>query len=436
MAEDAARLHGEGLCRDCGRRNPPGALRCAVCGSPRVLAHPELDALAIAHIDCDAFYATIEKRDDPSLRDKPLIVGGAGRRGVVATACYIARIHGVRSAMPTYKARELCPDAVIIRPDMEKYAAVGRQVRAMMLALTPLVEPLSIDEAFLDLSGTERLHGASPAEVLARFARQVERELGITVSVGLSYAKFLAKIASDVNKPRGFFVIGRAEAPLFLAPKPVTILPGIGKAAAAKLTEAGLTSVGALATCDPATLFRLAGSQAMRLARFARGEDDRSVTPDAPRKSIGAETTFSDDISDPVVLSALLRTLSEKASRRLKATGLAGWTVTLKLKTPDFRQVTRARRLPDPTCLADRIHRIAVELLSKEPRRAYRLIGVTVSDLVDNTAADPPDLVDAAQEKRARAERAMDAIRARFGKEAVETGLTFTHLPREKPPRG
>ncbi|SHO60162.1 DNA polymerase-4 [Pseudoxanthobacter soli DSM 19599] len=435
MAEGAAKGDGGSLCRDCGRRNPPGASRCAMCGSPRLLAHPELDALAIAHIDCDAFYATIEKRDDPSLRDKPLIVGGAGRRGVVATACYIARIHGVRSAMPTYKARELCPDAVIIRPDMEKYAAVGRQVRAMMLALTPLVEPLSIDEAFLDLSGTERLHGASPAEVLARFARQVEREIGITVSVGLSYAKFLAKIASDVNKPRGFFVIGRAEAPLFLAPKPVTILPGIGKAAAAKLTEAGLTSVGTLATCDPADLFRLVGSQAMRLARFARGEDDRSVTPDAPRKSIGAETTFSDDISDPVVLSALLRTLSEKASRRLKAGGLAGWTVTLKLKTPDFRQVTRARRLSDPTCLADRIHRIAVDLLSKEPRRAYRLIGVTVSDLVDDTAADPPDLVDTAQEKRARAERAMDAIRARFGKEAVETGLTFTHLPREKPPR-
>lgn len=429
------------LCRDCGagshRAPGPAPRRCPACGSPRLVRHDELMGLSLAHIDCDAFYATIEKRDNPALRDKPLIVGGTGRRGVVSTCCYIARISGVRSAMPTFKARELCPEAVVIPPNMEKYAGVGRQVRAMMLALTPLVEPLSIDEAFLDLSGTQRLHGAPAAAVLADFARRVEKEIGITVSVGLSYAKFLAKIASDLDKPRGFAVLGRAEAPLFLASKPVSILPGVGRAAAARLAEAGITSVGALATRDPSDLFRLVGAPAMRLIRFARGEDDRSVTPDAPRKSIGAETTFGEDIEDPALLSATLRALSETAARRLKAAHLAGWTVTLKLKTPDFRQTTRSRRLADPTALADRIHRTATDLLAREPRRPYRLIGVTVSDLTDDISADPPDLVDSGAGRRAKAEEAMNAIRARFGHDAVETGLTFTHLhtDRDKPKR-
>ncbi len=200
-----------GFCRDCLTPQTAIAKRCAVCGSPRLLHHPELYRLHVAHIDCDAFYAAVEKRDNPELRDKPVIVGG-GKRGVVSTACYIARIRGVRSAMPMFKALEACPDAVVVPPDMEKYVRVGREIRTMMQALTPLVEPISIDEAFLDLAGTEKLHGLPPALVLARFARDVEREVGVTVSVGLSYAKFLAKVASDFNKPRGFAVIGEAEA--------------------------------------------------------------------------------------------------------------------------------------------------------------------------------------------------------------------------------
>ncbi|MFD0934819.1 DNA polymerase IV, partial [Methylobacterium trifolii] len=222
-----------------------GAIRCRACGSPRLLAHPERDDLAIAHVDCDAFYASVEKRDDPALRDRPLIIGG-GRRGVVSTACYLARVAGVHSAMPMFKALQLCPDATVLRPDMEKYARVGREVRAMMLALTPLVEPVSIDEAFLDLSGTGRVHGASPAVTLARFAARVEREVGISVSIGLSDAKFLAKIASDLDKPRGFSVIGRAEAEAFLADRPVTILPGIGGSAGRRLAEFGVRTVGDL----------------------------------------------------------------------------------------------------------------------------------------------------------------------------------------------
>ncbi|MQT11130.1 DNA polymerase IV [Segnochrobactrum spirostomi] len=419
-----ASLADAALCRDCLTRSPVLDRRCPHCGSPRRLRHPELDRLSIAHVDCDAFYATIEKRDDPSLRDKPVIIGG-GRRGVVSTACYIARISGVRSAMPMFKARELCPDAVVIRPNMEKYSAVGRQVREMMLALTPLVEPISIDEAFLDLSGTEQLHRATPAETLARFAKAVENEIGITVSVGLSYAKFLAKIASDLDKPRGFSVIGRAEAVDFLAGQPPTMLPGVGKAAAARLAQAGLSSLGAIAAADPANLVRLVGAYGLKLHALARGIDERKVTPEGQRKSVGAETTFDTDVADRAHLSATLRVLSETVSRRLKAADLAGHTVTLKMKTPDFRLLTRARQIGDPTQLADRIHRAAIDLLAREPDRAYRLIGVTVSDLSAGATADPGDLVDVGQTKRAKAERAMDAIRDKFGRSAVEIGLTF-----------
>src|SRR5215831_977378 len=225
-----------GFCRDCRRDVPERASRCAACGSPRLARHQELASLAIAHVDCDAFYATIEKRDDPSLADKPVIVGGR-QRGVVLTACYVARTFGVRSAMPMFEARRLCPTAAVVRPDMEKYARVGRDVRRLMVDLTPLVEPVSIDEAFMDLAGTERLHGTSPAKALAGFASRVERELGITVSIGLSCNKFLAKIASDLDKPRGFAVLGRAEAAGFLATKPVSLIFGVGKMAQQRLAR-------------------------------------------------------------------------------------------------------------------------------------------------------------------------------------------------------
>lgn len=413
------------FCRDCLRGQPQGNRRCSSCGSPRLVYHPELYGLTLAHIDCDAFYASIEKRDNPELADKPVIVGG-GKRGVVSTACYIARIHGVRSAMPMFKALEACPDAVVIKPDMEKYVRVGREVRAMMEELTPLVQPLSIDEAFLELSGTERLHHDPPARVLARFARRVEQEIGITVSVGLSYCKFLAKVASDLQKPRGFSVIGEAEALDFLAPRPVTTIWGVGKAFAATLESDGIRTVGQLQTMEEADLMRRYGSIGQRLHRLSRGIDDRDVHPNEAAKSVSAETTFFEDISRREDLIIHLRALSEKVAWRLKKHGISGQTVVLKLKTADFKGRTRNRRLEDPTQLADRIFRTGLALMEKEADGTrFRLIGIGVTDLKEASVADPPDLVDQQAGRRAAAEAAMDKLRDKFGKSTVETGYTF-----------
>lgn len=414
-----------GFCRDCLEEQPDGLRRCRACGSPRLVYHAELRELTLAHVDCDAFYAAVEKRDNPDLIDKPVIIGG-GKRGVVSTACYVARIHGVRSAMPMFKALEACPHAVVIRPDMEKYVRVGRQVRALMEELTPLVQPISIDEAFLELRGTELLHHDPPARVLARFARRVEQEIGITISVGLSYCKFLAKVASDLQKPRGFSVIGAAEAVDFLADKPVTLIWGVGKALAATLQADGIRTIGQLQVMDEADLMRRYGLMGQRLARLSRGIDDRSVHPNDPAKSVSAETTFFDDINKPEDLIVHLRELSEKVAWRLKRHGIAGQTVVLKLKTADFKARTRNRRLDDPTQLADRIFRTGMALLEKEADGTrFRLIGIGVSDLKDAATADPPDLVDAQATRRAAAEAAMDKLRDKFGKGTVQTGYTF-----------
>ncbi len=415
-----------GFCRDCLSAAPAAGHRCPVCGSPRLIRHDELFRLAIAHLDCDAFYAAIEKRDNPEIADKPVIVGG-GKRGVVATACYIARIRGVRSAMPMFQALKACPDAVVVRPDFEKYSRVGREVRALMQDLTPLVEPLSIDEAFMDLSGTERLHRAPPALALARLQKRIEAEIGITVSIGLSYNKFLAKIASDLEKPRGFSVIGEAEAISFLAGKPVGLIWGVGKTMQARLAEDGIRTIGALQRMDAAELGRRYGTMGFRLARLSRGDDRRSVDPRGEAKSVSAETTFETDLAEPHELQAILRALSEKVSRRLKRAGLAGVVVTLKLKTADFRLRTRSRHLADPTQLADRIFQTGSDLLAREAdgHTRFRLIGIGISEFADPRLADPTDLVDPAAAKRAAAEAAVDAIRDRFGNRAVELGLVF-----------
>ena len=424
-----------GFCRDCLTAQAAVARRCEACGSPRLLRHPELYSLSLGHIDCDAFYAAVEKRDNPALRDRPVIIGG-GKRGVVSTACYIARIRGVRSAMPMFKALDACPDAVVIKPDMEKYVRVGRQIREMMFALTPLVEPISIDEAFLDLAGTQKLHGEPPARVLARFATAVEAEIGITVSVGLSYCKFLAKVASDFNKPRGFAVIGEAEALGFLADQPVTLIWGVGKAFAATLAQDGIRTIGQLQRMEQADLMRRYGTMGTRLYRLARGQDDRRVHADHEAKSVSAETTFDTDLASPADLVPVLRALSEKVSSRLKKSGIAGRTVVLKLKTKDFRIRTRNRQLADPTRLADRIFQTGLELLRKETDGTqYRLLGIGVSDLSDDGKADPPDLVDERATKRAMAETAMDSVREKYGREAVETGYTFGKGSRGRPRR-
>ncbi len=412
----------DGFCRDCFAPAPEGAVRCPSCKRPRLKFHPELHDLSIAHLDCDAFYAAVEKRDDPALRDKPLIIGG-GKRGVVSTCCYIARVRGVRSAMPMFKAMAACPEAVVIPPDMAKYAKVGREVRQLMQELTPLVEPLSIDEAFLDLSGTERLHHGSPALSMARLVNRIEKEIGITVSVGLSHNKFLAKIASDLDKPRGFSVIGRAETHSFLAAKPVSLIWGVGKAFEAKLARDGITRISQLQRMEENELMARYGSMGGRLWRLARGLDVRTVEPSQGAKSISAETTFADDISDAAALDRILWPLCEKVSRRAKAAGLSGATVVLKLKTADFKTRTRNQTLHDPTQLADVIYRIAAPLLAKEATgTAFRLLGVGISQLGPADLADPPDMLDPAATRRATAERAMDRLRARFGDKSIGKG--------------
>ena len=423
-----------GFCRDCLAMQRGPAKRCERCGSPRLSRHAELYALDIAHIDCDAFYAAVEKRDNPSLKDRPVIIGG-GKRGVVSTACYIARIQGVRSAMPMFKALELCPEATVIAPDMEKYVRVGREVRAMMQALTPLVEPLSIDEAFLDLSGTQLLHGHPPALVLAKFALDVERQIGITVSAGLSYCKFLAKVASDFRKPRGFSIIGEAEAPSFLAEQPVTLIWGVGKVFAQTLERDGIRMIAQLQKIERGELMRRYGTMGDRLYHLSRGMDQRTVHADQDAKSVSAETTFDIDISSAEELVPVLRGLSEKVSARLKKAGIAGRTVVLKLKTADFKLRTRNRQLGDPTRLADRIFSTGLDLLRRETDGTkYRLLGIGVSDLSAADRADPPDLVDVQSHKRAMAEGAIDALREKFGRKAVETGYTFGKGRSAQPP--
>lgn len=420
------------LCRDCGALETAAQLRkrCAACGSPRLVYHAELGSLAVAHVDCDAFYAAVEKRDRPELADRPVIIGG-GARGVVLACCYVARLYGVRSAMPMFKALAACPDAVVIRPDMAKYSAVGREVRAEMRRLTPLVEPLSIDEAFLHLGGTETLHEACPAQLLAGLAKRVETAHGITVSIGLSDNKFLAKIASDLDKPRGFAVLSCSEAPAFLAGKPVSLLWGVGTAMQRRLAGDGITLIGQLAEIGDRELAARYGRMGARLAHLARGEDDRAVLAHVPAHTISAETTLAQDECDASVLTHALWPLCERLSARLKRASLAAGTITLKLKTADFRLRTRSRRLDDPTQLADTLFHIASGLLAAETDGGtrFRLVGVGADNLVDSRDADPPTLFDRELDGPRRLEHAIDAIRRKLGEEAVQFGRA---LPQHK----
>ena len=422
------------LCRDCGLRPPPDAEACPACGARRIVRHLELHDLAIAHLDCDAFYAAIEKRDRPELRDVPVIVGGR-HRGVVAACCYIARTYGVHSAMPMFQALRACPHATVIKPDMKKYVAVGREVRAMMLSVTPLVEPLSIDEAFMDLSGTRSLHRAGAAEILAALVRRIEQELSITVSIGLSYNKFLAKIASDLDKPRGFSVIGRAEARTFLADKPVGLLWGVGKAMRERLARDGITLIGELAEISEAELVGRYGKIGRRLSMCARGEDDREVDPDREAKSLSSEITLDQDVSDSNDLTPILWQLAETVARRLKKTGVAGEGVTLKLKTADFRIITRRRRLQRATQSAQDLFRAAEPLLARETDgRAFRLIGIGAQELVEANQAVQDDLFGGAGTGESNVEKVVDAVRERFGDAAIVKGRGFAvQLARQGP---
>jgi DNA polymerase-4 len=337
----------------------------------------------------------------------------------------VARLYGVRSAMPMFKALAACPDAVVIRPDMAKYSAVGREVRAEMRRLTPLVEPLSIDEAFLHLGGTEALHDACPAQLLAGLAKRVETAHGITVSIGLSDNKFLAKIASDLDKPRGFAVLSRSEAAAFLAGKPVSLLWGVGAAMQRRLARDGITLIGQLAEIGERELASRYGRMGARLAHLARGEDDRAVLAHVPAHTISAETTLAQDECDASALTRALWPLCERLSARLKRASLAAGTVTLKFKTADFRLRTRSRRLEDPTQLADTLFHVTSGLLAGEIDGVtrFRLVGVGADNLSDSRAADPPTLFDSPS----RLEHAIDAIRGKLGEAAVQFGRTLPH---------
>jgi DNA polymerase-4 len=409
------------LCRDCFWTGDMRAARCPTCGSPRTVFHEELGALSMAHLDCDAFYASVEKRDDPSIRDQPVIIGG-GKRGVVTTACYIARMSGARSAMPMYKALKLCPQAVVIKPNFAKYKAASRHIMSKLEALTPLVQPLSLDEAWVDLSGTERLHGAPPAVMLARLQAQIEAEISLTVSIGLAPNKFLAKIASELDKPRGFSAIGAAEAQTFLSTRPVSILPGVGPATVSSLEDAGLRTVGDIAAADLKTLVATLGAGGLRLHHLAHGRDSRAVDPDQVRKTISAETTFNDDLFRREDLEDQLWPLCEKVARQARTEGVAGRVATLKLRTPDFKILTRRRTLAVPTQTARTLFQVARELLAAEPGgRYYRLIGAGLTEFVPAQGA--ADDFFAGDERRAlKSETAIDALRGKFGAGAVITG--------------
>ncbi|MEO1918331.1 MAG: DNA polymerase IV [Paracoccaceae bacterium] len=412
----------DSLCRDC--LTPfTGLTRCPDCGSPRIITHPELFQLSIAHMDCDAFYASVEKRDNPDLKDKALIVGG-GTRGVVTTCCYIARIKGVRSAMPMFQARKLCPEAVIVPPRMSVYVEVSRAIREMMKELTPVIEPLSLDEAFLDLTGTTRLYGAPPVVQVARLVQRMEDELGISGSVGLSHNKFLAKIASDLDKPRGLSVIGKAETFDFLQKQKVGIIWGVGAAMRQTLERDGIRTIADITRRDRKDLSERYGGMGERLYHLARGEDRRRISASSPVKSISKETTFNKDTSDSEILDGRLWRLSEQVADRAKARDTAGAIVTLKLKTAKFRQLTRRITLAEPTQLADVIYETVRPLLENElPSGPFRLIGVGISELSGASAAGiARDLLDPNAPRRAAVEQATDKIRAKFGGYAIQKG--------------
>ena len=406
------------ICRDCFWTGEGQVERCPGCASRRVLHHAELDALTIAHLDCDAFYASVEKRDRPELRDKPVIVGG-GRRGVVTTACYIARLYGVGSAQPMFKALEACPDAVVIKPDFAKYKAASAHIFGAVRELTPLVQTLSLDEAWIDLSGTERLNGGPAALQLIRLQKRFEEETGLTVSIGLASNRFLAKIASELDKPRGFSVIG-SEAQALLAPKPVGILPGVGPVFRKTLQSDGYATVGDLAAADPRDLTKRYGETGLRLHELAHGRDSRRVNPEHDRKGMSAETTFNDDLTDAAALEAELWPLCEKLASKARRDGVASRVLVLKLRRTDFKIVTRRISLPEPVQTARALFAAGRDLLRPELGRPYRLIGIGMAEVED--AVDAPALFETTEARSLKTETAIDALRARFGDEAVVAG--------------
>ena len=406
------------LCRDCLWSSADIDARCGACLSRRVIVHEELDQLTIAHLDCDAFYASVEKRDRPELRDKPVIVGG-GKRGVVSTACYVARQYGVGSAMPMFKALKACPDAVVIKPDFRKYVHESERILGALAKLTPLIQTLSLDEAWVDLSGTERLNGGPPVLQLVRAQNQIEQDTGLTVSIGLAPNRFLAKIASELDKPRGFSVIG-SDAQALLAPRTVKVLPGVGPVFLKTLQSDGYATVGDLAAADPRDLIKRYGETGYRLHELAHGRDARAVNPERDRKGMSAETTFNEDLTTAADRESELWPLCEKLASKARRDGVASRVIVLKLRRTDFKIVTRRISLPEPVQTARALFAAGRELMMPELGRSYRLIGIGMAEVVD--AVDTPVLFETNETRTLKTETAIDALRAKFGQGAVIAG--------------
>ena len=406
------------ICRDCLHTGDRRDERCSACDSRRVVRHDELAWLTIAHLDCDAFYASVEKRDRPELRDRPVIVGG-GKRGVVSTCCYVARQYGVHSAMPMFKALKACPEAVVIKPDFRKYVATSEAIFGAVGRLTPLVQTLSLDEAWIDLTGTERLNGGPPAFQLIRLQQRIEAETGLTVSIGLAPNRFLAKVASELDKPRGFSVLG-SEAPAVLAPRPVGILPGVGPVFRRTLQSDGYATVGDLAAADARDLVRRYGETGLRLHDLAHGRDARPVNPAHERKGMSAETTFNEDLVTAEDLEAELWPLCEKLASKARRDGVASRVLVLKLRRTDFRIVTRRMSVSEPVQTARALFAAGRELMAPELGRPYRLIGIGMGEVID--AVDAPALFQTAEARALKTETAIDRLREKFGAGAVIAG--------------
>lgn len=372
----------------------------------------------ILHVDMDAFYAAVEVLDDPSLAGRPVIVGGTpAGRGVVAAASYEARRFGVHSAMSAARARQLCPTGVFRRPRMQRYVDVSGQILAILQEYTPLVEPLSIDEAFLDVTGCERLFG-SAAAIGRTIKDRVRREVGLTASVGVAPNKFLAKLASDLEKPDGFVVIEAAAARDTLAALPVRKLWGVGEVSERELRRHGIRTIGDLARAPRSLLAGCFGEHAAQLLDLAAGRDDRPVIPAHEAKSIGNEVTFAADIADPEELRGVLDLLAEKVAWRLRRHGLRGRTVTVKARFPDFATHTRSETLQQTTCSTATIRAVARELLERRldrRGRPLRLVGVTVSQLEGRAAVQGELFSDPTGAREAALDSLVDRVRDRFG---------------------
>jgi DNA polymerase IV len=370
----------------------------------------------IAHVDMDAFYASIEVRDDPSLRGKPVVVGGApGVRGVVAAASYEARRFGIRSAMPMARALRQCPDLVILPVDMIKYKYVSDQIMLIFDQYSPLVEPLSLDEAFLDLSGTEHVHG--PVVALGcRIKEVIRATTGLTASVGIAPRKFVAKIASDLRKPDGLVVVGQGEVEAFLAPLPIGRLWGVGPKTLEHLEAMGVGAIGDLARLGKDDLSRRFGAWGERLLDLALGRDDRGVVPEWEAKSYSHEETFPSDRGDAQFLAAVMLDQSCRVARRLRRAGAAGQIVTVKIRYGDFKTITRQRRLPRPTSLAEEIYGEAKQLfVAAWDGRPLRLIGVGVSQAESREEAGLLFPQERIRERSRRLAETVDRIQEKFG---------------------